>query len=78
MELSAKDLDRSQRIGKHISEKIHRHIIVKSISYNDYREIFNNKKRLKRTSVSFTDSLTAVTMLQLKKCKFLCFTFVVI
>ena len=67
IELSVKDLDRSHRIGKSNNSKGKRRpIIAKFISYNDRREIFNNKKRLKGTGVSITESLTAERMRQLK------------
>ena len=48
------------------SKSKHRPIIVKFISYNDRREIFNNKKRLKGTGVSIIESLTSERMQQLK------------
>ena len=66
IELSVKDLDRSHRIGKSNSKSKHRPIIVKFISYNDCREIFNNKKQLKGTSAFITESLTTERMRQLK------------
>ena len=69
IELLVKDFDRSHRTGKSNSKSKRRPIIVKFISYNDRRAIFNNKKRLKGTGISITDSLTAERMRQLKKCK---------
>ena len=66
IELSVKDLDRSHRIVKRNSSSKRRPIIVKFISYSDRREIFKNKKRLKGTGVSITESLTAERMRQLK------------
>ena len=66
IELSVKDLDRSHRICKSNAKSKRRPIIVKFISYNDHSEIFNNKKRLKGTGVSITESLTAERMRQLK------------
>ena len=62
IELSVKDLDRSHRIGKRNSKSKRRPITIKFISYNDRREIFNNKKQLKGTGVSITKSLTAGKM----------------
>ena len=44
IEFLVKDLDRSHRIGKSNSKSKCRPITVKFISYNDHREIFNNKK----------------------------------
>ena len=58
-------MDRSHSVGKCNSKNKCRPIIVKFICYKDCREIFNNKKRLKGTDVSITDSLTAARMLQL-------------
>ena len=68
-ELSVKDLDRSHRIGKRNSNSKRRPIMVKFISYNNRREIFNDKKRIKGTGVSITESLTAERMRQLKICR---------
>ena len=68
-ELSVKDLDSSHRIGKSNSKSKRRPIIVKFISYNDRRAFFNNKKRLKGTGISITESLTAERMRQLKSAR---------
>ena len=64
--MSVKDLDRSHRIGKRNSKSKRRPITIKFISYNNRREIFNNKKQLKGTGVSITESLTAERMRMLK------------
>ena len=64
--MSVKDLDRSHRIGKRNSKSKRRPITIKFISYNNRREIFNNKKQLKGTGVSITESLTAERVRQLK------------
>ena len=69
IELSVKDFGRSHRIGKGNSKSKRRPIIVKFISYNDRRAIFNNKKRLKGTGISITESLTAERMRQLKSAR---------
>ena len=66
VELSVKDVDRSHRIGKSNSKSKRKLIIVKFINYNDRREIFNNKRRLKGTGVSISESLTTGRMRQLK------------
>ena len=66
IELLVKDGDRSHRIGKSNSKSKYSPIIVKFISYSDHREIFNNKKWLKDTGVSITESLTTGRMWQLK------------
>ena len=62
IKLLVKDLDRSHRIGKRNSKSKRRPIIIKFISYSNHREIFNNKRQLKGTGVSITDSLTAGRM----------------
>ena len=63
IELSVKDLDRSRGIGRSNSKSKSRPIIVNFISYNDGREIFNNKIRLDAiTGVPITESLTADKM----------------
>ena len=64
-----KNRNRKRVIGKINSESKRRPLRVKFISYNDRREIFNNKKRLKGTGVSITDSLTAEKMRQLKNAR---------
>ena len=69
VELSVKDLDRSHRIGKSNSKSKRTPPIVKFISCNDRRRIFNNKKRLKGTRVSITRSLTARRMRQFKNAR---------
>ena len=69
IELSVKDFDRSRRIGKSNSKSKRRPIIVKFNSYNDRRAIFNNKKPLKGTGISITESLTAERMRQLKSAR---------
>ena len=67
--MSIKDLDRSHKIGKNNSKSKRRPIIVKFISYNERREIFNNKKRLKSTGVLITESPIAGRMWQLKNAR---------
>ena len=69
IELLVKDFDRSHRFGKSNSKSKRRPIIVKFISYNDRRAIFNNKKRLKGTGISITESLTAERMRKLKSAR---------
>ena len=69
IELSVKDFGRSHKIGKSNSKSKRRPIIVKFISYNDRRAIFSNKKQLKGTGISITESLTAEKMRQLKSAR---------
>ena len=67
IELSVKDLDMSHIIGKSNSKSKRRRIIVKFISYNDRRQIFDNKKRLKGTGEK--RYITAEKMRQLKNAR---------
>ena len=63
VDLTLSDLDRTQRIGqKKASSNKPRAVIIKYVSYNTRKRIFLNKKRLKGTQVSITESLTAKTM----------------
>ena len=66
LEISKKDIDRSHRIGKQSPRK-KRPIIVKFVHYNDHQKAYSNKKRLKVSRVSITESLTAYRMGQLNK-----------
>ena len=54
------------QIGKSNPKSKREPIIVKFISYDDRREIFNNKKLLKDTGVSITESLTTRKMQKLR------------
>ena len=60
VDLTPSDLDRTHCIGrrKAPSNKL-RAVVVKFVSYNTKKRIFLNKKRLKGTQVSITESLTA-------------------
>ena len=66
IELSVKDLDKSHRIGKRNCNSKRRRFIVKFISYNNRRVIFDSKKRLKVIGVSITERLTAERKRRLK------------
>ena len=66
IELSVKDLDKSHRIGKRNCNSKRRRFIVKFISYNNCRVIFDNKKRLKVIGVSITVRLMKAAV---KNCK---------
>ena len=61
-----KDIDRSYRIGKPSPRK-KKPIIVKFVLYNDCHKAYSNKKRLKDSRISITESLTAYRMGQLNK-----------
>ena len=66
LDLSVNDIDRSYRIGKPTPGK-KRPIIVKFVRYNDWRKVVLNKKNLKDSRLSITDSLTARQMEELSK-----------
>ena len=70
LELTEKELDRTHRIGNPKSgNKRPRPIIVKFARYNTRRKVFLNKKRLKNTGISITESLTKHSMEFLKKAR---------
>ena len=70
VELTEKELDRTHRIGNLKSgNKRPRPIIVKFARYSIRGKIFVNKKRLKNTGVSITESLTKRRMEFLKRAK---------
>ena len=66
IELSQNDINRSHRIGKPSPRK-KRPVIVKFVRYNDWRNVFSNKKILKDSGISITESLTNRRMEALKK-----------
>ena len=70
LDSSSADIDRTHRLGappKH-SGKV-RPVIVKFVQYNDRRKIYTNKKLLKGTKVSITESLIAERVAKLKELK---------
>ena len=70
LELTEKELDHTHRIGNPKSgNKRPRPIIAKFARYNTRRKVFVNKKSLKNTGISITDSLTKHRMKFLKKAK---------
>ena len=61
--LTSADIDRSHRLGKKKEPGTKpRPIIVKFLRYNDRSKVFKNKKRLKGTRISITESLTGTRM----------------
>ena len=70
VETSQVSIDRSHRLGK---QKGHgqkpRAIIVKFTRYKDRHHVFRNKKLLKGTGISVTESLTVKRMEHLKKAR---------
>ena len=70
IDLTPSDLDRTHRIGqKKASSKKPRAVITKFVSYNtrNFFFFFSNKKLLKGTQFSITESLTANRMGTLKE-----------
>ena len=68
IDLSVNDIDRSHRIGKS-NPRMKRPIIVKFVRYNYQRKVFSNKKKLKDSGISITESLTALWMEELSKAR---------
>ena len=68
IDFSVNDIDRSHRIRKPSPRK-KRPIIVKFVRYNDRRKVFSNKKKLKDSGISITESLTARRMEELSKAR---------
>ena len=70
VDILSADIDRTHRIGappKQSGKVIP--VIVKFVLYNDRRKIYANKKLLKWTKVSITESLTAQRIAKLKEAK---------
>ena len=69
--IQPEDIDRSHKLGKPNSSKNvkPRPIIVKFVRYNTCNRIYRNKKNLKGTGISVTESLTAKTINMLEKAK---------
>ena len=69
IKMSQISIDRSHRLGKRKGPgQEPRTIIVKFTRYKD-RHVFRNKKLLKRTGISVTESLTLKRMGHLKKAR---------
>ena len=70
LDISTANIDRTNRIvaPPKQSGKV-RPAIVKFVRYNDQRKIYENKKLLKGTKVSITESLTAYRVAKLKEAK---------
>ena len=68
MEMSQVSIDRSHRLGKRKGAcQKSRAIIVKFTRYKDRNHVFRNKKILKGSGISVTESLTLKRMEHLKK-----------
>ena len=63
------DIDRSHRIGRLKKGKQSRPIIINFARYNIRNRVFKNKKKLKGTGVSITESLTQKRMQMLTKAR---------
>ena len=69
-EMSQIRIDRSHRLGKRKGTgQKPRAIIVKFTRYKDRHHVFRNKKLLKGTGISVTESLTVKRMEHLKKAR---------
>lgn len=68
IEISASDIDRSHRIGKKSSGK-KRPIIIKFARYNCRRRVYHNKKKLKDSGMSITESLTNFRLSKLNEAR---------
>ena len=60
LSITEADIERTHRIGKpkDAGQKL-RPIIVKFVRYNDRKNIFNRKNKLKGKNIAITESLTA-------------------
>ena len=69
--IKPEDIDRSHRLSKPKSSKNAkpRPIIVKFVRYNTHNRIYKNKKKLKGTGISVTESLTAKRINKLEKAR---------
>ena len=69
--IQPEDIDRSHKLGNPNSSKNvkPRPIIVKFVRHNTCNRIYRNKKNLKGTGISVTESLTAKTINMLEKAK---------
>ena len=63
------DIDRSHQKGKLKRGKQSRPIIIHFARYNIRNRVFKNKKKLKDTSISITESLTQKRMQMLAKAR---------
>ena len=68
-EIEKDEIDRSHRLGAPKNNGKSRSIIMKFVRYNTRCRIFKNKKKLKRKSISVTESLTKKRMEALKKAR---------
>ena len=64
------DIECPHRIGKprDVGQKP-RPIIIKFVRYNNRKNVFNRKKKLKGKNISITESLTATRMKKLKEAR---------
>ena len=70
IEISPVDLDRMHKIGKKkVGQNKSRPIIVKLSRYNVRKKIFSNKKTLKRSNLSITESLASKRMEFIEKAR---------
>ena len=70
LSITEADIERTHRIGKpRDSGQKSRPIIVKFVRYNDRKNVFNRKKKLKGKNIAITESLTATRIKKLKEAR---------
>ena len=67
---NSRDIDRTHRVGnpRNADEKP-RPIIMKLVRYNDWKKIFDSKKKLKGKKIAITESLMVTRMKKLNEAK---------
>ena len=69
VDITENEINRSHRIGRKKDRQRPRPIIVKLTRYNTRKKVFASKTKLKRTSVSVTESRRSKKMKQLNKAR---------
>ena len=70
MSITEADIERTHRIGKlRDPGQKSRLIIVKFVRYNDRKNVFNRKSKLKEKNIAITESLTTTRMEKLKEAR---------
>ena len=70
MSITEADIKRTHRIGKlRDPGQKSRLIIVKFVRYNDRKNVFNRKSKLKEKNIAITESLTTTRMEKLKEAR---------
>ena len=70
LSVTESDIERTHQIGKpRDSGQKQRPTIVKFVRYNDRKNVFNRKKKLKGANIAITESLTDTRMKKLKEAR---------